>query len=42
MRIWHLIKLGHLIRVNRHITRGMFDTSKGWLFTCECGKAWAR
>lgn len=41
MRIWHLIKLGHSIRVNRGISIGMGDTSKGWLFSCECGKDWA-
>lgn len=42
MRIWHLIKLGHSIRVNRTITTAWGDTSKGWLFACECGKVWAK
>lgn len=42
MRIWHLLKLGHSISVSRGITIGMFDTSKGWLFKCECGRMWAK
>lgn len=42
MRLWHLIKLGHSIRVNRHITVDMGDPSRGWLFVCECGKVWAK
>lgn len=40
-RWYHLYRLGHSIRVNRGITRAMMDTSKGWLFTCECEETWA-
>jgi hypothetical protein len=39
---WHLWVLGHSIRVNRCITRSMGDSSKGWLYVCECGETFAR
>ena len=42
MRIWHLIRLGHSIRVNRNVSVPLRDRSKGWLFVCECGRVWAR
>lgn len=42
-RWYHIYRLGHSIRVNRHISVPMFDPSaKGWLFTCECGEVWAK
>lgn len=41
-RWWHLYHHGHSIRVNRHITIGVMDRSRGWLYTCECGRTWAR
>jgi hypothetical protein len=41
-RFWHLYRQGHSINVNRGITVGMSDTSKGWLFKCECGEVWAK
>lgn len=39
---WHLYRHGHSIRVNRHISRHSFDSSKGWLYVCECEEVWAK
>lgn len=35
--LWHVWRKGHSVRVNRGITVGLGDTSKGWLYECECG-----
>ena len=35
--LWHVWTKGHSVRVNRGITVPMGDTSKGWLYRCECG-----
>lgn len=40
--LWHVYYEGHSVEVNRGITVPMFDTSKGWLYTCECGIMVAR
>lgn len=40
--LWHVWRHGHSVRVNRAITVGMMDTSKGWLYRCECGHTVAR
>ena len=40
-RWYHLYRLGHSMRVNRNITVPLRDTSRGWLFVCECGRTWA-
>jgi len=34
--LWHIYRKGHSVRVNRGITRGLGDSSKGWLYHCEC------
>lgn len=39
---WHLWRHGHSVRVNRGITVGIGDPSKGWLYICECGLFIAR
>ena len=40
--LWHVWWHGHSVRVNRHITVGVMDTSKGWLYVCECDLSVAR
>ena len=40
--LWHVLHHGHSVRVNRHITVGFMDSSKGWLYRCECGLVVAR
>lgn len=40
--LWHLWRYGHAVQTNRHITPGLFDTSRGWLYSCECGLVVAR
>lgn len=35
--VWHVWRRGHSVSVNRGITTGLFDSSRGWLYTCECG-----
>ena len=40
--LWHVYRKGHNVRVNRHISTGLGDWSKGWLYTCECGHTVAR
>jgi hypothetical protein len=43
MRWWHETVLRHRMRVNRMITVPPWDVSaKGELWTCSCGKTWAR
>lgn len=38
----HLFRHKHtIVRENRNITVPMFYLGHGWLFVCECGKAWA-
>lgn len=39
----HVWVLGHSMQVNRGMTRAMNDSSsRGWLYTCECGVKVAR
>jgi hypothetical protein len=40
--LWHVVKLGHSVEVNRHITTPLFSRDKGWLYRCECGETWAK
>lgn len=40
--LWHFYRKGHSVEVNRGLTRAMMDTSKGWLYKCECGITVAR
>lgn len=40
--LWHLWAKGHSVTVNRHISVPLGDTSKGWLYRCECGEVVAR
>lgn len=40
--LWHVWRKGHSVRVNRGITVGFGDSSKGWLYHCECGAVAAR
>lgn len=40
--LWHVWRHGHAVRVNRLISRPLADTSKGWLYTCECDLTVAR
>lgn len=40
--LWHVWRKGHSVQVNRHLTVGMFDIAKGWLYKCECGLQVAR
>jgi hypothetical protein len=40
MRLWHRWVLRHSVRVSP-VTRGLFDSSRGEMHYCECGKAWA-
>lgn len=40
--LWHVWRHGHSVRVNRGITVGLMDSSKGWLYRCECGMTVAR
>ena len=40
--LWHVWRKGHSVTVNRMITVGMFDSSRGWLYKCECGSTVAR
>jgi hypothetical protein len=40
--LWHVWRHGHSVRVNRGITVAMNDSSKGWLYVCECGWTVAR
>jgi len=34
--LWHIYRKGHSVRVNRLISVGRGDSSKGWLYVCEC------
>lgn len=36
--LWHVWRKGHSVVVVKGLTRAMADTSKGWLYKCECGK----
>lgn len=36
--LWHVWRRGHCVTVNRNITVGLRDSSKGWLYRCECGR----
>jgi hypothetical protein len=43
--IWvirHVYFRGHSMLVNRHISLGLGDPSKGWLYRCDCGEFKAR
>lgn len=40
--LWHVWAKGHSVQVNRHITLALMDSSKGWLYRCECGLVVAR
>lgn len=40
--LWHVYRHGHAVRVNRGITRALSDTSRGWLYRCECDLTVAR
>lgn len=40
--LWHVYRLGHSVRVNRGITVGLGDPSRGWLYRCECDLTVAR
>ena len=40
--LWHVWSRGHSVRVNRGITTRAGDSSKGWLYVCECGMEVAR
>jgi hypothetical protein len=36
--LWHVWRKGHSVVVHRGLTRALADSSKGWLYICECGK----
>jgi hypothetical protein len=38
---WHERVLRHGMKIT-HVTVGLHDTSKGWLYECSCGKTWAK
>lgn len=40
--LWHVYRKGHSVTVRKGITRGLGDTSKGWLYYCDCGLDVAR
>ena len=41
--LWHVLRHGHSVNVNRGISVPSFDPSaKGWLYKCECGLVVAR
>lgn len=40
--LWHIYRKGHSVHVNRSITTGLGDTSRGWLYVCECDHTVAR
>lgn len=40
--LWHIYRKGHSVRVNRGISIGLGDRSKGWLYRCECDYTVAR
>lgn len=40
--LWHVWRKGHSVKVHRDITIPLADTSKGWLYRCECGGVVAR
>lgn len=40
--LWHVWRHGRSVRCNRLITVGLGDTSRGWLYVCECGHEVAR
>ena len=45
LQIWsHIWKQGHSIEVKKYQTELARHDPKahGWLYTCECGKEWAR
>lgn len=38
---WHKKVLKHEVTESR-VSVGMFDSSRGILYKCECGKVWAK
>lgn len=40
--LWHVWRKGHGVYVNRTISTLAGDTSRGWLYRCECDLVVAR